>query len=72
MSKNGIFTNEENVIAIAQMDKPTNAKQIQGFIGHCGYYCRFICNYATIARPLYDLLLNFDWTEQCNEAFEKA
>ena len=51
--------------------KPINAKQVQGFMGHCGYYCRFIYNYATIARPLYALLVNFEWTKKCNEAFEK-
>ena len=61
VSKNGISTNEEKVSAIAQMAKPTNAKQVQGFMGHCGYYCRFIYNYATIARPLYALLVNFEW-----------
>ena len=34
--KNGILTNEEKVSAIAQMAKPINAKQVQGFMGHCG------------------------------------
>ena len=71
VSKNGILTNEEKVSAIAQMAKPTNTKQVQGFMGHCGYYHRFIYNYATIARPLYALLVNFEWTEKCDEAFEK-
>ena len=71
VSKIGISTNEEKVSAIAQMAKPTNAKQVQGFMGHCGYYRRFIYNYATIARPLYALLVNFEWTKKCDEAFEK-
>ena len=70
MSKNGISTNEEKVDAIAQMAKPTNAKQVQGFMGHCGYYCRFIYNYATIVRPL-KFLVKFEWTEKYDEAFEK-
>ena len=40
-------------------------------MGHCGNYHRFIYNYAAIARPLYALLVNFEWTEKCDEAFEK-
>ena len=71
VSKNGISTNEEKVSAIAQMAKPTNAKQVQGLMGHRGHYHRFIYNYATIAKPLYTLLVNFEWREKCDKAFEK-
>ena len=40
-------------------------------MGHCGYYCRFIYMYAIITKPLYALLIVFEWTHECEEAFEK-
>ena len=43
----------------------------QIFMGHCGYYHRFIYMYAEIAQPLSDLLVKFIWTEECEESFEK-
>ena len=40
-------------------------------MGHCGYYHRFIYMYAIIAKPLYVLLIVFEWMDECEEAFEK-
>ena len=40
-------------------------------MGHCGYYRRFIFMYAVIAKPLYALLVQFEWTDECEEAFNK-
>ena len=39
-------------------------------MGHVGYYRRFIVLYAEIARPLYKLLIKFDWTEDCQQAYD--
>ena len=40
-------------------------------MGHCGDYFKFIYTYATIAKLLYALSVNFEQTSECNEAFEK-
>ena len=40
-------------------------------MGHCGYYRWFIFMYAVIAKPLYALLVQFEWTNECKEAFNK-
>ena len=40
-------------------------------MGHCGYYRRFIYMYAAIAKPLYGLLVVFEWNDKCDIAFEK-
>ena len=40
-------------------------------MGHCGYYRIFIYVYAKMARSMYALLVMFDWTEVCQQAFEK-
>lgn len=71
VSKNGISTDEEKISAIVKAPMPINAKEVQGFMGHCGYYRRFIYRFATIAQPLYALIVAFEWTEECDESFEK-
>ena len=53
---------------------PKNIHDIRSFLGLCSYYRRFIKNFASIASPLTHLLeagQAFQWTAQCEEAFEK-
>jgi hypothetical protein len=43
------------------------------FLGHAGYYRRFIENFTKIVAPMFGLLIkdvDFSWTEQCQTAFE--
>ena len=40
-------------------------------MGHCGYYRTFIYMYAVIAKLLYALITEFNWTEQCEQSFNK-
>ncbi|MCO5584355.1 hypothetical protein L7F22_038281 [Adiantum nelumboides] len=67
--ENGISTDLGKIKVIVEMPRPINAKQIQCFMGHCGYYKRFIYMYAIIAQPLYRLIVKFGWTDQCEESF---
>ena len=42
------------------------------FLGICNYYRRFIASFATIARPLTDLMQKdhpFVWSSECTAAF---
>ena len=71
VSRNGISTDAEKIAAIVKLPRPHNAKGVQVFMGHCGYYRRFIYLYAEIARPMYALLVVFEWTEDCENAYEK-
>ena len=70
VSKNGISTDEEKINIIVQMPRPNNAKEVQGFMGHCGYYRRFIFCFLIIAQPLYALIVSFEWTDACEQAFQ--
>ena len=70
VSKNGISTNQDKIQVILQLPRPTNAKEVQGFMGHCGYYQRFIFRFANIAQPLYALIVAFEWTKECDESFQ--
>ena len=71
VSKNGISTDLDKISVIVDLPRPLNYKGVQIFMGHCGYYRRFIYMYAAIARPLYALLVVFNWTNECDISFEK-
>jgi hypothetical protein len=46
---------------------------VRSFLGHVGYYRRFIENFTKIVAPMFGLLIkdvDFLWTEQCQAAFE--
>ncbi|MCO5554910.1 hypothetical protein L7F22_008448 [Adiantum nelumboides] len=71
VSKHGISTDMDKIKVIVDLPIPTNPRQVQVFMGHCGYYRRFIYMYAEIARPFYGLLVNFEWTPECTSSFDK-
>lgn len=56
VSGKGMVMEETKVEAVFKWPRPTNLKQLRGFLGLMGYYRRFIKPYARIAAPLTDLL----------------
>ena len=53
---------------------PTTVKGIRRFLGHTGFYRRFIRDFSKISRPLCRLLekdVKFDFDESCKYAFEE-
>ena len=60
--------------AIQDWPVPKSIKDMQKFLGFCNFYRRFVKDYSTIARPLFDLTKKttpWNWTEDCTHAFEK-
>ena len=52
---------------------PTKLSELCSFLGLSTYYRRFIPNFASIARPLYQLMekdCKFNWTDNCEAAFQ--
>ncbi|MCO5593602.1 hypothetical protein L7F22_047617 [Adiantum nelumboides] len=70
VSKNGISTDMEKILVIVESPRPLRVKEVQAFMGHCGYYHRFIYLYAIIAKPLYALITKFEWMDECEQAFK--
>ena len=49
-------------------------KTVRQFLGHVGFYRRFIQDFSKISKPLYKLLekdAKFEWDEECQQRFEE-
>jgi hypothetical protein len=68
----GIEVDKVKIEMIEQLPPPTNVKGVHSFLGHAGFYRRFIQNFSQIARPLTHLLAKnatFIFTEECLQSF---
>src|SRR5262249_6537204 len=73
ISQKRIEVDKAKVEAIENLPPPTSVKAIRSFLGHVGFYRRFIKDFSKIAKPLTDLLqkdIPFDFSEQCFKAFK--
>jgi len=52
----GIKMEEEKVKGVLEWPTPKSVKDVQKFLGLANYYRRFIEGFATVARPLHDLV----------------
>nr|GEV62795.1 reverse transcriptase domain-containing protein [Tanacetum cinerariifolium] len=73
ISKNGIEVDKAKVNVITKLPYPTTIKGIHSFLGHAGFYRRFIQDFSKIARPMTRLLekdTQFFFSKECVEAFQ--
>ncbi|RVW84649.1 Retrovirus-related Pol polyprotein from transposon 17.6 [Vitis vinifera] len=74
ISKKGIEVDKAKVELIVKLPPPTNVKGIRQFLGHAGFYRRFIKDFSKISKPLCELLVKdakFVWDEKCQKSFEE-
>ena len=57
ISARGIEVDIEKVEVIEKFPPPTSVKGIRSFLGHAGFYRRFIKDFSKIAKPLSNLLM---------------
>ena len=72
MSERGIEVDKAKIEVIEQLSPPMNIKGIQSFLGHAGFYRRFIKDFSFIARPLTLLLAKdalFEFDDACLTSF---
>ena len=65
---------KEKVKGVLEWPIPKCVKDVQNFLGLANYYRRFIQNFASIVRLLYDIVKKdqkWEWTEKQERAFEK-
>ena len=72
VSAEGVKTDPTKVSCVREWPVPTDAKELQQFLGLSSYYRRFVKNFAHKAKPLYRLTekgRTWSWTPECGEAF---
>jgi len=72
ISHDGIEVDKAKIDLITNLPPPTCVKDIRSFLGHAGFYRRFIQDFDKIAKPLTNLLakdVHFQFFEECLKAF---
>ncbi|GKD59954.1 reverse transcriptase domain-containing protein [Tanacetum coccineum] len=73
ISKSGIEVDRAKVDVITKLPHPTTVKGVRSFLGHVGFYRRFIQDFSKIARHMTHLLENetpFVFSQDCIDSFE--
>nr|GEW83357.1 reverse transcriptase domain-containing protein [Tanacetum cinerariifolium] len=73
ISRNGIEVDKAKVDVITKLPHPTTVKGGWSFLGHAGFYRRFIKDFSKISRPMTHLLEKdtpFIFSEDCIKAFQ--
>ena len=70
--KRGIEVDKAKIETIEKLLPPSSVKGIRSFLGHGGFYRRFIKDFSKIAKPLSNLIVQgapFEFDDQCLKAF---
>ena len=79
VSKEGIETDPKKIEAIKKWPVFKMVTEVRSFLGFTNYYCKFIPQYAQVAKPLNQLVSGdnankkktlVNWTSECQDAFE--
>nr|GFA46688.1 reverse transcriptase domain-containing protein [Tanacetum cinerariifolium] len=73
ISKKGIEVDKAKIDVISKLPHPTTVKGIRSFLGHAGFYQRFIKDFSKISRPMTHLLEKnapFVFFDDCVQAFQ--
>ncbi len=57
ISEKGIEVDKAKIEVIEKLPPPTSVKGIRSFLGHAGFYRRFIKDFSKISKPLSNLLM---------------
>ncbi|XP_077244859.1 uncharacterized protein LOC143884896 isoform X2 [Tasmannia lanceolata] len=74
VSQRGIEVDPQKIKAIQEMPPPRTEKEIRGFLGRIQFLRRFIAHLTSTCEPIFKLLKknsSKEWTEECQQAFEK-
>ncbi|XP_074592482.1 LOW QUALITY PROTEIN: uncharacterized protein LOC141848351 [Curcuma longa] len=74
VSRKGIEVDPAKVSVISSLSYPACVRDVRAFLGHAGFYRRFIRDFSQIAHPLSQLLqkdVEFHFDQRCKEAFQR-
>ena len=72
VSAKGLEVDKAKVEVIEKLHPPTTVKEVRSFLGHAGFYRRFIQDFSKIAKPLTNLTMKdaiFDFNDECLKSF---
>ena len=72
ISQNGIEVDKAKIKVISKLPPPTSVKGVRSFLGHTGFYRRFIKDFSKVVKPLCKLLekdAKFVFNDDCMKAF---
>ena len=73
VSAKGLEVDKAKIDTIQNLPYPSFVRDIKSFLGHAGFYRRFIKDFSKISAPLCKLLqqdVPFDFDESCKVAFD--
>ena len=73
VTREGVSPDTEKVTAVCKWDVLQDKKEVQQFLGICGWWRKFIPQFAQLAKPLYHMLQKdkFEWNSETETAFTK-
>jgi hypothetical protein len=73
VSHEGVKVDPNKIKAMMDWTIPKTWKNLRGFFGLTGYYCKFVRNYGRIITPLTTLTKkdSFSWTQEETQDFEQ-
>ncbi|CAN6557456.1 unnamed protein product [Malus baccata var. baccata] len=74
ISEKGIEVDKSKIDLVRHLPSPTSVREVRSFLGHAGFYRRFIKDFSKVAQPLCRLLQKevvFEFTKECTESFKQ-
>ncbi|XP_068319605.1 uncharacterized protein [Pyrus communis] len=74
VSEKGIEVDKSKIDLVRHLPSPTSVREVRSFLGHAGFYRRFIKDFSKMSNPLCRLLqkdVPFKFDEECNSAFNQ-
>ena len=57
INQHGITVDPKNVASVVDWQRRTTVTEVRSFLGLAGYYCRFVQDFSTIAKPMSKLTM---------------
>ncbi|KAM2523479.1 hypothetical protein PS1_030296 [Malus domestica] len=74
ISEKGIEVDKSKIDLVRHLPSPTSVREVRSFLGHAGFYRRFIKDFSKVAQPLCRLLqkeMAFEFTKECTASFNQ-
>nr|XP_027068970.1 uncharacterized protein LOC113694266 [Coffea arabica] len=74
VSSKGIEVDKAKIDIISALPYPASVREVRSFLGHAGFYRRFLKDFSKIGAPLFQLLqkdVTFEFNDKCEKAFDK-